>query len=255
MKTNIRWNKVVWFSVVVFCVSVAFFCVNLTREAHQIGVTPWKLLKHMLKSKPRTVEEIHRRGYEDSEEFATELIENPPASLGKGYGYLQRAIARVHLGKVNEAMGDYEDAKRSDPDRYGRYSYSTGLAYALAEKGEHYRAERVFYELQENFPEYATAGYARFLAKTKNLEYRNGARAVELARLHLSLVEKLTRYDHELLAIALASDEKFAEAIEEAELALELPPANEKIASLDEKRIKKFIQLCKERRFETSKEY
>ena len=255
MNTNIRWSKIRWFAAIVLVIAFAAFCVNLTREAHRAHVTPWKLLRHMFRAQPKTDEERTKREYEDSEEYASELIAHPPASLGKGYGFLQRAIARVHLGKIMEAMEDYEDAKRSDPDRYGRYSHSTTLAYALAEKGEYYRVLRVFEELQENFPDRATASFAFFLAKTKNPEYRDSVRALEFARLHLSLVKEVRRSDRELLATALASNGEFEEAIQEAELALELPPANEKIAPLDEKRIRGFIELCKERRFETSKEY
>ncbi len=243
---KIRWKNVIAWSI---ALSVTMGVIGFVYISYSFGQSPFTVALRMWRGTGE------RASWLDLEDSGTEYIRNPYASrLGKGHGYLLRATARVHLQKLDEARSDYAAAKKEEPEKFGSYSQCRFLAEAWAEMGHYYDAMKVFEAL---FPTYGNKyGFASFLARTKNDMYRDPKRAVLLAREVCAMQENGgTRYDRELLAITLASDGEFDEAIQEAENALNLPAANSASEDKDQERINVFIGRCKEKQFKFASHY
>lgn len=141
---------------------------------------------------------------------------------GREWGYIMRAYARARLGKYEEALDDYRQARLQLPAKYGKAPMMHDLVLTLAARGRYDDAIMLFEQLLADFPDRYSYPYGRFLYSTKEDKRRDTARAVTLLRKSIEQSKKATASDYQTLAEALASDGKFEEAIINVDVAVDL---------------------------------
>ena len=124
--------------------------------------------------------------------------------------YHNRGVARLHTGKLDPAIADFNRAIELNPGDAESYN-SRGVAWFY--KGAYDRASQDFSRAIELNPRFTRAynQLAWLLAACPDPKYRNGARAVEMAGKAVELEPGAHHYD--TLAAAYAEAGRFTEAV------------------------------------------
>jgi tetratricopeptide (TPR) repeat protein len=132
--------------------------------------------------------------------------------------YLNRGTAQRKKGEIDGALADYTQALQLKPDLYDAYTLR-GICYS--KKGQYQEAIADYTKALNKKPHYLNyLGLAWVFATSKNDQYRNGARALELAEKSVQLHRNA--HSLQILAAAYAEAGKFKEAVATQEEALGL---------------------------------
>jgi len=141
------------------------------------------------------------------------------------------AVARTRLvaslaaqGRKDEALVEAKETIRRHPDHAPAYYYLGGLTGDAGDIAEAIRCYERAVELKPDYPE-ALNNLAWLLASHPDATFRDGARAVELARRACELTENKAPILIGTLAAAYAEAGRFEEAVRSGELAIQVAEA------------------------------
>ncbi|HMO35320.1 MAG TPA: tetratricopeptide repeat protein [Gemmatales bacterium] len=207
---------------------------------------------------------------------ATEALRLDPKDV---YAYMNRGIAWSAKKDYDKAIADYNEALRLDPKDALAYNnrgwtyylcreYDQAMAdydqclkldpqnaYATGNRGLVYAAQKKYpeavaaFEAAVKLPEYVPYEYAEFLASCPEVKYRDGKRAVELAKKAIELKGKDASADvFAALAAAYAETGDFEQAVVEQRTAIDKLKENKYTTAEEMKQAEARLKLYEEKK-------